>query len=102
MDLLGGPAGNADNGRLPERKTVIEGVFLRNPSDQILITAQQNPDRVFPLRAGKAALGDQRTENMTEAGVAIQWEGTEFAASGKPDMNLGILGYLVHGTPLIP
>ena len=101
MDLLGDPAGNAGNGRLPKRKAVIEGVLLGNPSDQILVTAQQHPDRVFPLRAGKAALGDQRTENIAEAGVAIQWEGTEFAASGKPDLNLGILGCLVHSTPLI-
>lgn len=71
MDLLGDPAGNAGNGRLPKRKAVIEGVFLGNPSDQILVTAQQHPDRVFPLRAGKAALGDQRTENIAETGVAI-------------------------------
>ena len=94
MDLLGDPAGNAGNGRLPEREPIIEGVLLRNPSDQILVTAQQHPDRIFPLRAGKATLGDQRTENITEAGVAIQWEGTEFAASGEPDLNMYVLGCL--------
>ena len=102
MDLLGDPAGNAGNGRLPKREPVIEGVFLGGPSDQILITAQQHPDRMLSLRAGKAVLADQRTENITEAGVAIQWEGTEFAASGEPDLNLGILKCLIHGTPLIP
>ena len=100
MDLLGDPAWNAGNGRLPERKPVIEGVLLGNPSDQILVTAQQHPDSVFPMGVGKAALGDQRTENITEAGVAIQWESTEFAAPGEPDLNLGILGCLVHDTPL--
>ena len=102
MNLLGDPAGDAGNGRLPERKPVIEGVFLRDPSEQILIAAQQHPDGMLPLRAGKAALADQRTENITEAGVAIQWECTEFAASGETDLNLEILGCLVHGTPLIP
>ena len=102
MNLLGDPAGNAGNGWFPERKPVIEGIFLRNPSDQILITAQQNPDRVFPLRAGKAALADQCTENITEAGVAIHREGAEFATPGKPDLNLGILGCLIHSIPLIP
>lgn len=100
MDLLGDPAGNADDGRFPEREPVIEGVFLRNPSDQILIAAQQHPDRMLLLQAGKAALADQCTENITEAGVAIQWESTEFAAPGEPDLNLGILGCLVHDTPL--
>ena len=71
MNLLGDPAGNTDNGRLPKRKTVIKGVFLRDSSDQILVTAQQYPDRMLPLRAGKAALADQRTENIAETGVAI-------------------------------
>ena len=71
MDLLGDPAGNAGNGRLPERKPVIEGVFLGNPSDQILITSQKHPDRMLPLRTGKGALTDQGTENITEAGAAI-------------------------------
>lgn len=102
MDLFGGPAGNAGDGRFPKRKTVIEGVFIRNPGDQILVTAQQNPNRAFPLRAGKAALADQGTENITEAGAAIQWEGTESAAPWEPDLDLGILGCLVHSTPLIP
>ena len=102
MDLLGDPAGNAGNGRLPKRKPIIEGVLLRNPSDQILVTAQQHPDRMLSLRAGKAALADQSTENIAEAGVAIQWEGTEFAAPGEPDLDLGILGCLAHSTPLIP
>lgn len=100
MNLRGTPAGNADDGRFPERKTVIEGVFLRDPSDQILVTAQQHPDRVFPLRAGKAALADQRTEDIAEAGVAVHGKGTELSASGKPDLNLPVLGCLVHGTPL--
>lgn len=102
MDLLGDPAGNAGNGRFPEREPVIEGVLLRDPSDQILVTTQQYPDRIFPLRAGKAALADQGTENITEAGAAIQWEGTESAAPWEPDLDLGILGCLVHSTPLIP
>lgn len=100
IDLLGDPAGNAGNGRLPKREPVIEGVFLGNPSDQILVTAQQHPDGMLPLRAGKAVLGDQGTENITEAGVSIHREGAEFAAPGKPDLNLGILGCLVHDTPL--
>ena len=102
MDLLGDPAGNTGNGWLPEREPIIEGVFLGDPSDQIPVTAQQHPDRMLPLRAGKAVLGDQGTENITEAGVAIHREGAEFAASGKPDLDLGILGCLVHSTPLIP
>lgn len=102
MDLLGDPAGNTDNGRLPKRKPVIESVFLGDPGEQILITAQKHPDRMLPLRTGKAALADQGTENITEAGAAIQWKGTEFTASGKPDLDLGILGCLIHGTPLIP
>lgn len=91
MDLLCGPAGNADDGRFPEREPVIEGVFLRNPSDQILIAAQQHPDRMLPLQAVKAALGDQRTEYIAEAGIAIHGKGAEFAASGEPDLNMSIL-----------
>ena len=71
MNLLGGPIGNVGDGRLPERKPVIEDVPLGNPSDQILVTAQQYPDGMLPLRAGKTALADQRMENITEAGVAI-------------------------------
>ena len=102
MNLLGSPTGNAGNGRLPEREPVIEGVSLRDPSEQILVTAQQHPDGMLPLRAGKAALADQRTENITEAGVAIQWEGTEFAASGEPNLNMYVLGCLVHSTPVFP
>ena len=102
MDLLGDPAGNAGNGRLPKREPVIEGVFLGGPSDQILITAQQYPDRMFPLRADKAALADQSTENIAEAGIAIHREGAELIAPGQPDLNLGILECLIHGTPLIP
>ena len=57
---------------------------------------------MLSLRAGKAALADQRTENITEAGIAIHREGAEFTVSGEPDLDLGILGYLVHSTPLIP
>ena len=102
MNFLRDPTGNAGDGRFPERKAVIEGVLPGDPSDQVLITAQQHPDRMLPLRTGKAALADQGTENITEAGAAIQWEGTEFTASGKPDLDLGILGCLVHSTPLIP
>lgn len=75
MDLLCGPTGNADYGGFPEREPVIEGVFLREPSDQIPVTAQQHPDRMHPLRAGNAALGDQGTENITEAGITIHREG---------------------------
>ena len=90
MDLLGDPTGNAGNGRLPERKPVIEDVPLGNPSDQILVTAQQHPDGMLPLRAGKAALGDQRTENITETGVAIHRKGAGFTSHGKPDLNLEI------------
>lgn len=100
MNLLGAPTGNAGNGRLLEREPVIEGVFLGNPSDQILVTAQQHPNGMFPLRTGKAALGDERTKNLTEAGVAIHGEGAEFAASGEPDLNMRILEYWVHVTPL--
>ena len=100
MDLLGDPTGNAGNGRLPERKTVIEGVLLRDPSDQIPVTAQQHPDRLLPLRAGKAALADQRTEYIAEAGITIHWKSTEFAASGEPDLNMSILECWVHVTPL--
>lgn len=57
---------------------------------------------MLSLRAGKAALADQRTENITEAGIAIHREGAEFTVSGEPDLDLGILGCLVHSTPLIP
>lgn len=102
MDLLGDPAGNAGNGRLPKGEPVIEGVLLRGPSDQILVTAQQHPDGVFSLQAGKAVLADQCTENITEEGIAIHGKGAEFAASGETDLDLGILGCLVHSTPLIP
>ena len=55
MNLPGDPDRHTGDGRLPERKTVIEGVFLGNPSEQILVTAQQHPDRVFPLRAGESS-----------------------------------------------
>ena len=102
MNLLGDPAGSAGNGRLPKRKPVIEGVFLRNPSDQILVAAQQYPDRMFPLRADKAVLADQSTENIAEAGIAIHREGSELIASGEPDLNMYIWRCLVHSTPVFP
>lgn len=102
MNSLFDPVGNAGNGRLPERKPVIESVLPGDPGDQVLIAAQQHPDGAFPLRAGKAALADQCTEDIAEAGVAVHGKGTELSASGKPDLNLRVLGCLAHGTPLIP
>lgn len=102
MNFLGDPTGNAGNRRFPKRKPVIEGVLPGDPGDQVLVAAQQHPDRAFPLRAGKAALADQRTENIAEAGVAVHGKGTQLSTSGKPDLNLPVLGCLVHSTPLIP